>query len=99
MIGSRLFYFGTQDEVRLGDRIAIRRILRKEQYGTLAYIPGISTIREELEYEDVRQWAFTCENGSTYAICYDPDNLQPPNKIRLISRGDPRMCELPDRLE
>lgn len=99
MTGSRLFYYGTQDEVRLGDRIAIRRLLRKEQNGTVTYIPGVSSIREELEYEDVRQWAFTCENGSTYAILYDPDSFQPPKTIRLIARGDPQSFALPDKLD
>ena len=99
MVGSRLFYFGTQEEVRLADRVAIRRVLRKEQHGTVTYIPGISPIRGELEYEDVRQWAITCENGSTYAILYDPDNFQPPKKIRLIGRRIANDVELRDKLE
>ena len=51
MIGSRLFYFGTQEEVRLADRVAIRRLLRKELQGTVTYIPGISPQHGDLEYE------------------------------------------------
>ena len=99
MIGSRLFYFGTQEEVRLADRVAIRRLLRKELQGTVTYIPGISPQHGDLEYEDVRQWAITCENGSTYPILYDPDNFQPPKKIRLIGRRVTNEFELPDKLE
>lgn len=99
MIGSRLFYFGTQEEVRLADRVAIRRLLRKELQGTVTYIPGISPKHGDLEYEDVRQWAITCENGSTYPILYDPDNVQPPKKIRLIGRRVTNEFELPDKLE
>ena len=90
--GSRLFYFGTNDEVQIGDRIRIKRWLRSDLYGVVCYIPGISDAHPSLEYDDVRKWAIQHEDGSLGVMGYDPENRygQPGKGLTLVSRGE---CE------
>lgn len=87
MTFSALHYRGTSDEVRLGDHVCIRRLFWRKETGTVCYIPGISPIHAELEYDDVRQWAIRTDNGNVYAILYDPQNFPPPKNISLLARG------------
>lgn len=84
---SNLFYHGAATEVRLGDRVRLRRFFRPDQSGVVCYIPGLSPNHSELEYEDVRQWAIRADDGSVYPIVYDPENFQPPKRICFVSRG------------
>jgi hypothetical protein len=88
MSGSRLFYFNSTIEVELGDRVLWSRFLRAPLRGVVCYIPGPSPKHSELEYEDVLQWAVRTEDGSVYPILYDPDNFQPPKRIRFVGRGE-----------
>lgn len=85
--GSGLWYFGTNNEVCLGDRVEVRGWFGVKYRGHVSYIPDISPKHRELEYEDIKQWAIESEDGTIYAILYDPDHFQPPKYIRLISRG------------
>jgi len=87
---SRLYYFGTREEVRLGDRIRIKRLFRKDLVGTVCYIPGISPRHSVLESDDgaVRQWAYELEDGMIMVVAYFPDHLQPRPNVQLISRGE-----------
>jgi hypothetical protein len=84
---SGLFYHGTQQEVRLGDNVKLKRWFRKDQQGVVCYIPGISAKHKELEYGDVKQWAIKTKDGTVYPILYDPIGFQPPKHIILLSRG------------
>src|SRR5262245_29269990 len=85
---SGLFYCGTNIEMRLGDRIEVKRFLRKPQRASVCYIPGISERNACLDFDDVRQWAFSTADGSVYPCVYDPQHLQPPKHIRFIERTD-----------
>lgn len=40
----RLIYFGTEDEMQLGDHIRVRRWLRPNVLATVTYIPGQSPL-------------------------------------------------------
>lgn len=84
---SGLRYYGTGDEVRLGDFVEVRGWLCLKYRGHVSYIPGISEIHPDLQFDDVRQWAITAENGNVYPILYDPEHFQPPKSIRLVRRG------------
>jgi hypothetical protein len=79
---SRLFYHGTQDEVRLGDHVRIRRWLRRPLEGVVCYIPGLSPLHRELP----REWAIQLPDGSLRVMVYSPDEAQPRRKFELIER-------------
>jgi hypothetical protein len=94
--GSRLFYYGTRDDVRLGDRVSIRRWLRGALEGVVCHIPGISPTHPELK----RKWAIELADGSLRVMVYSPDEAQPRRKFRLIRRGDaPAAFDPATRLE
>ena len=85
---SRLFYYGTDDEVRLGDRIRIRRWFRRSLEGVVCYIPGESPRHPEMEsaYWGAT-WAIQLPDGSLRVLAYLPDQIQPRRKFRLVARG------------
>jgi hypothetical protein len=83
---SRLYYYGTHDDVRLGDIIEVRRFFGKKRV-TVVYIPGLSPKNRGFEYEGIRQWAIRDEYGTVYPILYSPETYQPPKKFCLLARG------------
>lgn len=85
--GSGLFYYGTKEEVRIGDRVHIKRLLLKDIEGTVCYIPGISPPHSELGDD---QWAVRADDGTIWAKGYDPKDRfsQPGPKYCLLSRGE-----------
>lgn len=90
MSSSRLFYYGTETPVELGDRVEIRRLFRGPLTGVVCYIPGLSPVNEELEFENRKHWAIHLDNdGGVMTIFYCPEQLQPPKKIRFSKRGPP----------
>jgi len=97
--GSGLFYHHAHQEVRLGDRVRMRRWFRRDLEGTVCYIPGISPLHDELEYEDVKQWAIRTDDGAVYPILYDPPRFQPPKHIFLLSRSSDPGLQPSDHLE
>lgn len=89
MSSSRLFYYGTEDEVELGDRVRIKRWLRADLTGVVCYIPGISPVHAELEYSGVKQWAIRCDDGTVRPMGYAPESPygQPSETIVFLGRG------------
>ncbi|MEA2572470.1 MAG: large repetitive protein [Acidobacteriota bacterium] len=53
----RLRYHGTADEVRLADRVLVKRLLRKPIHGTVTYMPGVSPSHDEMEWPEFSRWA------------------------------------------
>lgn len=96
MHGSRLYYWRTSDEVRLGDRVRMTRWLRKPVLGTVCYIPGISPKHAELEDSAIKQWAIRSDDGAVFPILYDPERFQPPKRIQLVERGPEEVGLLPE---
>lgn len=68
MSSLHLFYHGTEDEVRLGDRIRVRRLLRSDLLATVKYIPGQS--RPDPNILD-HQWAYETGDGSVYIMDHE----------------------------
>ncbi len=97
--GSPLFYYGTTEEVQLGDHVRLRRRFRTDLKGVVSYIPGFSKMHSELEYDDVKQWAIRCDDGTIRAMAYYPNTPygQPPKHIVLEARGSGREI-LPNEL-
>ena len=89
---TKLFYYGTNIDVQLGDRITWRRLFRKGVEGTVVYIPGISPRHPDLEYEGIQQWAVELDNGEILLMLYWPEDTkgQPRSNIRFKSRGTPK---------
>ena len=85
---SGLYYHGTNDKVRLSDRVEVRGWFGVKYRGYVSYIPGLSPKNRSIEYADVRQWAITSDDGTTYVMVYDPENSQPRKKIRLLGRQE-----------
>lgn len=99
MAGSRLFYFSSEVEVELGDRVLWSRFMRSPLKGIVCYIPGLSPKHPMLEYEDVAHWAVRTEDGAVFPILYDPDNFQPPKRIRFLGRGETEILGQDERLQ
>lgn len=85
----KLYYHGTAEDVRLGDRVRIRRLMRKPLSGVVCHIPGESPPHPEMIWEDgVGNWAIRLEDGSLIGWIFLPDEVQPSKRIELISRGE-----------
>ncbi len=97
-ITSGLKYHGTNEEVCLGDWVEVRGWFRIKYRGHVSYIPGLSAEHRELEYDDVRQWAITSDDGTTYPIVYSPKNFQPPKHIRFLKRNEGNQIKPTDEL-
>ena len=77
----------------------VKRFLRRDLEGKVCYLPGISPRHDELEYEDIKQWAIRARDGSVYPILYDPENFQPPKKIVFLGRTDDQGMQPSEILE
>ena len=86
--GSKLYYFGTREEVRLGDIVRIRRWLRRDLEGTVCYIPGVSPKNKSIEFEDVKQWGIRLRDGAVLLTIYAPEHVQPTKDVEFVSRGE-----------
>ncbi len=90
---SRLFYHGTSVEVQLGDRVKLKRFLRRALDGTVCYIPGVSPKNPHLEYEVkedglyVREWAIRTDDGAIWSMGYSPPGAQPNKRVLFVARG------------
>jgi hypothetical protein len=83
---SGLYYHGTQDEVRLGDRVRLRRWFRRPLEGVVCYVPGLSPHHREI---GAHQWAIRLADGSLSVTAYSPRQAQPRPHIELVDRGEP----------
>lgn len=97
---SRIFYDGTQEEVQLGDRIEVRRWLRKPRYARVCYIPGISSTHPEIGLTD---WAIRYDDDSMSLFGYSPDDPHYGpyigKSIKLLSRNHGGELLQDERLE
>lgn len=82
---SGLFYHGSKEEVRLGDRVRLRRWFRRPLDGVVCYIPGLSPVHPEIGSD---QWAIRVADGSLRVTVYSPREAQPRQHIELVARGE-----------
>ena len=92
--GSTLFYHGTHDDVRVGDRVRIKRWFRRDLVGTVCYIPGVSKWHRLLRND---RWGILVEDGSVLAAGYYPNrpHWQASRSISLIGRNEASESTLP----
>ena len=86
-IMSVLRYSNTDDEVRVGDLIRVKRFLRSPIEAYVVYVPGQSQLHSELEYDGVKQWAYQTADGTVWASGFFPKEVPfASKKISLIRR-------------
>jgi hypothetical protein len=68
---SALCYFGTDNPVRVGDRILVHRRFGRSRLGTVVYVPG--QVDRDPELGD-SEWAFKTDDGTIYAAGYFAGN-------------------------
>lgn len=85
---SRLYYFGTNDEVLLGDRIEYRTLIfRRRHLGHVVCIPDKTGRELAALGKDPDDWLFKLDSGVVTGWLYSPEDLQPPARLRLIGRA------------
>lgn len=87
-MSSRLFYFGTQDEVELGDRVQYTTLLlRRKQVGTVVCIPEKSALVLDAENKDPEDWLVRFDDGTFAGWIYIPEEAQPRKRLQLLQRA------------
>ena len=87
---SKLFYYGTNIEVCLRDRVEVRKWFFWWREGFVCYMPGISPPHPQLVGPDgTPYWSVDIGDGTIFSWIYLPDRIQPGRNIRFICRGNP----------
>ena len=90
MLNTKLLYYATADEVQLGDHICIKRWFHRDRHAVVCYLPGVSEPHPELEYGDVRLWAYRTAEGGVESLPYLPaQKPYAPKGFVLVQRGVP----------
>jgi hypothetical protein len=78
-------YFGSDNPVRVGDRILVRSLFGRAKLATIVYIPGQCKPDHDLGND---QWAYKFDDGGgIWAAGYSPKQYPSPSKrIRFVSR-------------
>lgn len=78
-------YFGSDNPVRVGDRILVRSLFGRAKLATIVYIPGQSKPDQGLGDD---QWAYKLDDGGgIYAAGYSPKQIPSPSKrVQFVSR-------------
>lgn len=91
---SGLRYYGTETDVRLGDRVRVRRGWFSGGFNAVVcYIPGVSEFHPDFEDRrgqdpgGIKQWALRASDGAIYPMIYWPEKHQPLKRIEFVSRG------------
>ena len=87
-----IMYFGDATEVRPGDRVSISIWLRRRP-GRVVYVPGISAINREFEYNGMHWVGIRLQDRSLVAtpVLSEPQTLK--KKVRFVERDNSR-CDL-----
>lgn len=86
---SKLYYHGTETEVRLGDRVELRTIfLRRRKTGTVVCIPEKSAIELDAEGRVPEDWLIKLDDGTYTGWMYYPEDRQPVERVRFLARAD-----------
>ena len=86
---SRLVYFGTSDDVRLGDRVRVRAFLFLKLEGVVCYIPGVSARHEDMEYAGLRCVGIQLQRGEVRKLHWARGETSLGKGVSLLVRGQP----------
>lgn len=92
-------YFGNAEKVDLGDRVSISIWFRK-RLGRVVYVPGVSALNSEFEYNGMRWVGIRLEDRSMVATPVLSQTQALKKKVKFIQR-DTSSCDLitPDSRE
>jgi hypothetical protein len=92
-------YFGDSGEVKLGDRVSISIWFRRRS-GRVVYVPGISAINREFEFNGMRWVGIRLQDRSLVATPVLVKTQTLKEKVRFLER-DNSPCDLitPDMKE
>ncbi len=83
-----LKYFGTNDDVRAGDRIEYTSlVLRRRKQGTVVWIPERTALELDAAGKQPEDWLIKLDDGTFTGWMYHPEEMQPPKRLRLINRN------------
>ena len=86
---SKLYYYGTEIMVELGDRVDFPTlILRKPRHGTVCCIPAKTARTLAQEKQEPDDWLLKFDNGTYTGWMYSPEDLQPNKRLKFIKRGE-----------
>jgi hypothetical protein len=85
-------YFDGNVEVQLGDRVSLS-VLFRQRTGRVVYVPGISPVNPEFEYNGLRWVGIRLEDRSMVATVVRSSTGNLKKKVRFIQR-DTSPCEL-----
>jgi hypothetical protein len=77
-------------KIMLGDKVCIRRLLRRALYGTVTYVPGVSKPHCEM-VSDFGVEYFAINVPAKKTVCawvYEPGGVA-PKRIEFLERAEP----------
>ncbi len=85
---SQLKYFGTDDDVRPGDRIEYTTLLfRRRKQGSVVWIPEKTALELDAAGKQPENWLIKLDDGTFTGWMYHPEEMQPVKRLRLVSRS------------
>ena len=91
--GRRLCYHGTDQEVRFGDEVIVRRLFRPSRRGVVCHIHGGMSALPELEVAGARLWTVRDSEGEYHHFVYEPERGSAPRNVALVARAAERRGE------
>ncbi len=80
-------YYGNEREVSLGDRVQVSVWFKKHQ-GRVVYVPGISPMNPEFEYNGLQWIGIRLDDGSLLASIVRPSTGALKRKIHFVRRDN-----------
>jgi hypothetical protein len=82
---NEIYYNDCQTPVKLGDVVEKRIFFRKRQ-GRVVYLPGVSQLNKEMNYNGLEYVGVKIEGGPMVATLVDPEGHFLQSKIRFVKR-------------
>lgn len=89
-------YFGTGEEVRLGDRVGWRTLLIFKTEGVVCYVPGVSPRHRDMEYSGFRHVGVRLPDGDVRQLLWAACESSLEKGVTLLGRGHPYEPLCPD---
>ena len=88
-------YYGTDIEVKLGDRVIYRHVFFRKSPGVVSYLPGISKVNPRLI---PNQWIVSLGHGRGVAMFYSTELEFAHWRVAFLTRGENDSEIAPDEM-